>query len=125
MSTILCIDDDRNVVELEKAVFEANGYTVLVATDGPTALQIASQSHVDIVVLDYRMPEMDGAQVAEGLWRKHPALPVVVCSGYFDVMPEWLKWFAAGCVQKGDGPEALVAVVQDLIRKNTSEADAA
>jgi CheY-like chemotaxis protein len=123
--TILCVDDDPRTLDLEKAIFEKLGYTVLVSADGRAALATASQHGVDVAVLDYRMPGMDGAEVAEALWRQQPGLPIVVCSGYFDTIPEWLKWFAAGCVQKGDGPEALVSAVQGLIPKNNSQSSAA
>lgn len=125
MPTVLCIDDDRHVLELEKAIFESNGYTVLVAAGGLTGIAMASAGGVDVVVLDYKMPDMDGGEVAERLWREHPGLPVVICSGYFDTIPEWLKWFAAACVQKGDGPQALLTAVHDVVRAKPSKPNAA
>ena len=114
MSTILCIDDDRSMLELQKSILEANGYTVIVAPDGPTGITLASQHAVDVVVLDFRMAGMDGGQVAEVLFQDQPDLPVVICTGFFDAVPEWLKWFAAAFVQKGDGPQVLLSAIQEL-----------
>jgi hypothetical protein len=43
----------------------------------------------------------------------------VVCTGFFDAVPEWLKWFAAAYVHKGDGPDALLSAIGEVIGKNT------
>ncbi len=115
MPTILCIDDDPNILELQKHILEGNGYTVLVAPDGPTGIALASQHAVDVVVLDFKMPGMDGDEVAEALLRDKPDLPIVICTGFFDAVPEWLRWFAAAFLQKGDGPAALLSAIQRLI----------
>ncbi len=115
MPTILCIDDDAKILELQKSILETNGYTVLTAPDGPTGITLASKHAVDVVVLDFKMPGMDGGQVAEVLWKQHPDLPVVICTGFFDAVPEWLRWFAAAYLQKGDGPHVLLSAIQQLI----------
>ena len=115
MPTILCIDDDPRILELQKGVLETNGYTVLTAPDGPTGITLASQHPVDVVVLDFKMPGMDGGQVADVLFKQHPDLPVIICTGFFDAVPEWLRWFAAAYLEKGGGPQVLLAAVQELI----------
>ncbi len=115
MPTVLCIDDDPDILSLQKAVLENNGYDVLTAADGATGIALASNHAVDLVVLDFKMPGMDGGQVAEVLFNRQPDLPVVICTGFFDAVPEWLRWFAAAYLQKGDGPEALLATIQHVI----------
>ncbi len=115
MPTILCIDDDPVILQLQESVLETNGYTTLTATDGPTGIALASQQPVDVVVLDFKMPGMDGGQVAEALWREQPDLPIVICTGFFDAVPEWLRWFAAAYLQKGEGPQVLLSTIQELI----------
>lgn len=117
MPTILCIDDDPRILELQQGILETNGYTVLTAPDGPTGITLASKYPVDVVVLDFKMPGMDGGQVAEVLFKEQPDLPVVICTGFFDAVPEWLRWFAAACLQKGDGPVVLLSAIKDLIAK--------
>ena len=117
MPTILCIDDDAKILGLQKCILETSGYAVLSAQDGPTGIKLASENPVDVVVLDFKMPGMDGGQVAEVLLKEQPNLPVVICTGFFDAVPEWLRWFAASCLQKGDGPEVLLSAIQELIAK--------
>ncbi len=119
MFTILCIDDDPTILDLQKKVLESKGYTVLTAIDGSTGITLACEQTADVVVLDYKMPGMDGGQVAEVLLRKKPHLPIVVCTGFFDAVPEWLKWFAAAYVHKGDGPDALFYAIEEVIGKTT------
>ncbi len=115
MPTILCIDDDPKILELQKSILEMDGYTALVAPDGPTGIALASRHSIDVVVLDFKMPGMDGAQVAEVLLGEQPELPIVICTGFFDAVPEWLRWFAAAYLQKGDGPDVLLSTIGKLI----------
>ena len=115
MPIILCIDDDSIILELQQRILETNGYTVLVASDGPTGLALASKHPVDVVVLDFKMPGMDGGQVAELLLKEQPDLPVVICTGFFDVVPEWLRWFASAYLHKADGPIVLLSAIQELL----------
>jgi CheY-like chemotaxis protein len=117
MPKVLCIDDDATVLELQKSLLETKGYTVLTAPDGPTGVALARTNCLDAVVLDFKMPGMDGSQVAEVLFKEQPNLPVVICTGYFDAAPEWLKWFAAAFVEKGEGPSVLLSAVEELIAK--------
>ena len=115
MPTILCIDDDVNFLELEKSILETNGYTVVIASDGPTGITLASKRPIDVVVLAFKMRGMDGGQVAEVLLKHQPDLPIVVCTGFFDVVPEGLRWFADACVEKRDCPDVLLSAIQEVI----------
>ena len=115
MPTILCIDNDVNFLELEKRSLETAGYTVVLASDGPTGIALASKRPIDAVVLAFKLPGMDGGQVAEVLFKKQPDLPLVVCTGFFDAVPEWLMWLAAACVEKRDGLDALLPAIQQVV----------
>jgi DNA-binding NtrC family response regulator len=115
MPTILCIDDDVNFLELEKQILATKGYAVVIASDGPTGIRLASESAIDVVVLAFEMRGMNGGQVAEVLLKHQPDLPVVLCTGFFDAVPEWLRWFAAACVEKRDGLDVLLSTIQEVI----------
>jgi len=118
MPTVLCIDDDPNILEVQKNLLEANGYTVLAAPDGATGIALARRDKPDAIVLDFKMPGMDGNQVAEVLMKEQPNVPVVVYSGYPLEVPESLKWFGSAYLEKGDGPRALLSAIENLtVRK--------
>jgi len=104
-----------NFLELEKRSLETAGYTVVLASDGPTGIALASKRPIDAVVLAFKLPGMDGGQVAEVLFKRQPDLPIVVCTGFFDAVPEWLRWFGAACVEKRDGVDALLPAIQQVI----------
>jgi len=67
----LCIDDDEDVLECEKSFLESLGYTVLAAASGGKGLELASMHLVDVVIVDYLMPEMNGQEVAMKMRRSY------------------------------------------------------
>jgi len=115
MTTILCIDDDPRVLEGQKALLEGKGYKVLIAFDGATGIEMSRKNSVDAIVLDFNMAGMDGNQVAATLMKEQPNLPVVIRSGSFVDIPESLKWYADALLEKGDRPENLLLVIEELI----------
>ena len=68
---LLCIDDNEDVLECEKSFLESFGYCVLTAASGGKGLELASRHSVDVVILDYYMPEMNGQEVAIEMRRSH------------------------------------------------------
>ncbi len=120
MTTILCIDDDAGVLGMYKAVLQGRGYRVLTSPDGATGIALSRKHSVDAVVLDFNMTGMDGNEVAAVLMKEQPTLPVVICSGSADDLPESLKWFADALVQKNDGPRALLAAIEKVIGFSTA-----
>jgi CheY-like chemotaxis protein len=120
MATILCIDDNRSALEIHRALLESKGYRVLTALDGLTGIALSRLESIDVVVLDFSMPGMDGDQVAQVLMREQPTLPVVIWSGYPERIPESLRWFAYAMLHQGEGLEALLSVVESLVEANTT-----
>jgi signal transduction histidine kinase/CheY-like chemotaxis protein len=81
-ATILVIDDDRDVRAFLSAALEGIGHRVLLANDGPEGLARIQASKPDLVLLDYAMPLMHGAEVARAARSAHPELPIVFVTGY-------------------------------------------
>lgn len=77
---ILVVDDDKNTRRLMQAVLEADGYTVLTACDGEQALALMDTEHVDLVVLDVMMPNMDGYEFTRELRQSNSELPILMVS---------------------------------------------
>lgn len=69
--TILVVDDEEAIAEAVRARLENEGYRVLVAFDGPQALDTAGRERPDLVVLDLMLPGMDGLEVCAELQRAH------------------------------------------------------
>lgn len=88
---VLCIDDNQDVLECEKVFLESFGFTVLTAPSGGKGLELASIHSVDVVIVDYLMPEMNGHEVAIEMRRVRPQAPIIMLSGEVDVPEQALK----------------------------------
>lgn len=75
---VLCIDDNQDVLECERAFLESFGYTVLTASNGGKGLELASIHSVDVIILDYFMPAMNGEEVAMEMRRLRPHAPIIL-----------------------------------------------
>ncbi len=80
MKSVLVVDDERAVRESIKMILEYDKYDVQFAEDGPSALARIQGTAFDMVLLDIRMPGMDGMHVLERVKETHPHLPVVMIS---------------------------------------------
>ena len=69
--TIMIVDDEPHMVELEKAILEAEGFKIISAFSGAEALKILEISKPDLIILDMMMPGMSGREVCEKI-RKNP-----------------------------------------------------
>jgi CheY-like chemotaxis protein len=79
---VLCIDDWESSLHLSRAYLEKYGYYVLTAASGLEGLRMLQNYPVDVVVLDYEMPVMNGEAVAREVRRLYPNLPIVLMSGH-------------------------------------------
>lgn len=83
MSSILIIDDEKNIREGLAADFEMDGYEVHLASGGKEGLQIVKSEHIDLVITDLRMPGgVSGEDVLREITAKMPGVPVIVLTGH-------------------------------------------
>jgi CheY-like chemotaxis protein len=90
-AVLLCIDDNEDVLECEKSFLESFGYTVLTAPSGGKGLELASMYSVDVVIVDYLMPKMNGQEVAIEMRRLKPQAPIIMLSAAVDVPEQALE----------------------------------
>jgi CheY-like chemotaxis protein len=88
---LLCIDDDEDILECEKSFLESFGYTVLTAASGGKGLELATKYPVDVVIVDYTMPGMNGQEVVIEMKRLNPQAPIIMLSAAVDVPEQALK----------------------------------
>ena len=120
MTTILCIDDDRETLEVRERVLRSSGYDVLTASSGAGGLQaLSSGAAIDAVILDYMMPEMNGDEVAQKLKTRYPLMPIVAVSAVR--LPPGMMETVDAYVQKGQDVEVLLSTIARVL-KNSAEA---
>ncbi len=118
--TLLVIDDDADVRRAEVEALERVGLTVVEAADGVAGLLAARRRAFDAVILDLRMPGLDGLEVLAALRREQADLPVVVVSGQgtFDDAVEALRRGAWDYVQKPFAADALCDAAAQAVARS-------
>lgn len=82
--TVLLIEDDQTFADMYRLRLELDGYRVIEARDGQTALEVAASAQPDLIFLDIKLPLLDGLTVLEGLRADESTrhTPVVILSSY-------------------------------------------
>jgi CheY-like chemotaxis protein len=119
--TILCIDDEPNVLVVRKMLLESVGYRVLLAESGPQGLEILQRENVHTVIVDYKMPDMTGSEVAEHIRGFRPGMPIIMLSAYIDLSADQLKDVDA-YVAKGESPDVLLRTIKNVQPRIASNA---
>jgi CheY-like chemotaxis protein len=84
-ATILLVDDDSAVREVTASMLEGLGYVVLTVGSGGAALDLLERhTKVDLVLLDFAMPGMNGVELARQVQQKRPTVPILFVTGYVD-----------------------------------------
>jgi DNA-binding response OmpR family regulator len=117
-STILVVDDERKIRDLVRSYLELEGYSVLVADTGARALESASRSNPDLVVLDLGLPDLPGEEVARTL-RTASNVPIIMLTAKAgeDDRVAGLRLGADDYLAKPFSPRELVARVEAVLRR--------
>jgi CheY-like chemotaxis protein len=112
-SLILSVHADFAALFSRYRLLSAAGYGVLSAADRDDALELFSSNPVDLVVLEYALPMMDGGLVAGAMKELKPKVPIVLVSGY--EVPEGSLDFVDLLVRESDGPTVLLDAIRQLL----------
>jgi len=116
MKTILIVDDDKNLRRLYKDELEAEGYRIVMATNGRQAIDIVSWEKPDLIVMDIRMPEIDGLEAMVRILREHGELPVILNTAYASYQDDFLAWAADGYLVKSSDLEPLKYKIREVLK---------
>jgi DNA-binding response OmpR family regulator len=81
MAKVLVIDDEQGIRALLDTLLRRKGYQVIVAESGQKGLECFHREHPDVLVLDLKMPEMDGFTVLQQVRSLDPIIPVIILTG--------------------------------------------
>lgn len=115
---ILVVDDEPAIVRLVRAKLQADGYAVITASSGPSAIEIFDRERPDLVVLDLMMPEMDGFETLRRLHR-FASTPVIMLTARGSDADK-LRGFESGVddyITKPFNPDELSARVAAVLRR--------
>jgi DNA-binding NtrC family response regulator len=117
---ILIVDDEPNVRLTYRATLETEGFAVREASDSGAALHEMGEKEFDLVILDMRMPEVDGLELLERMRELRIQIPVVIITAYGDV-PHAVRAMKLGAIdflEKPLTPEALRSIVGEILGRH-------
>ncbi len=115
MKTVLVVDDDRNVRRLYKAELEAEGYQTILAENGWEATALVGRKLPDAVILDIRMPEMDGLEAMARILGENRKVPIILNTAYSCYQENFLAWAADGYLIKSADLEPLKTKLREIL----------
>ena len=118
MTTVLVVDDEPKIAQLARDYLEHAGFTVLTAGDGRTGLARAREGRPDLIVLDLRLPDIDGLDVTREL-RKDSPVPIIMVTARGEESDKLigLELGADDYIVKPFSPKELVARVRAVLRR--------
>ena len=120
---MLVIDDEEIVLKSCRKIFEAEGFEVVTTANPQEGLKLVSESHFDVILVDWMMPGFDGMDVVEEIDKRSPNSAMVMISGYPSVgrATEAMKRGAMDYVSKPFRPEEITEVVKKAVRRKVTE----
>lgn len=119
--TILIVEDEQSLNEAYQLILHKAGYRVLVAFDGQEALEATAMEDPDLILLDLRMPNMDGIEFLRhyNLLKDHPSVKVIVFSNY-DMQKEIDQAYSLGAeryfMKALVSPQELLQIVHNSLK---------
>ena len=121
---LLIVDDEERFLNTTKALLEKQGISTSIAINGYEALKIMEERPADVVIIDVKMPGMDGVEVLTKIKHRFPLVQVILLTGHASVESavEGLKMGAFDYLTKPcDIPELMKKVKQALEKKRADE----
>jgi DNA-binding response OmpR family regulator len=122
MKKILVVDDEQNLLKLYEKELREEGYEVLTAGSGKEALQELNNTSVDLVVLDIRMPEMDGLETLRQIMEAPSSPPLLLNTAYSSYKDNFLTWAADAYVVKSSDLSELKAKIFEILKRASNTA---
>ena len=116
---ILLVDDDVQLLSLAEKIIDRLGYNVISHASSRDALEIFRDlpGQFDLVITDFRMPGMNGAELSREILRINPEIPIIMCSGYSSDFGEedaeslGIRWFIRKPLMKKD----FATLIEDVL----------
>jgi DNA-binding response OmpR family regulator len=117
MEKILCVDDDPSLLRLYQDELSEEGYKVILAKDGKEALSKLAKEKPQVVVLDIRMPVMDGIRTLTAMLGKDRQIPVILNTAFPQYRENFMTWGAEAYVIKSSDLTELKQKIREVLEK--------
>jgi len=114
--SLLLVDDDETSSQILKFILEDEGYEVDLAVTGEIAVSKTSSQRYDLVLLDYKLPDMKGCDVAARIKKVSPAPKIILLTGYAESEGEPQNNNYDRILLKPISPETIVSIIAGILR---------
>lgn len=121
MPTVLIVDDEKNLRELYKLELTREGYEVILASTGKEAIEILEDKLPDVVVMDIRMPDMDGIEALGKMVARFKNLPVIINSAYSGYKEDFRSWVAEAYLVKSSDLSHLKKTIKKVLEEKANK----
>lgn len=117
MKKLLFADDEESIRLLYQEEFQEQGYEVILASDGFEALDKFNRYEPDLLVIDIKMPGMDGIELLQHVREKSREVPVILCTAYGEYKQNLETWASDEYIVKSANLEGLQQKIEQLLQK--------
>jgi len=119
---VMIVDDDREFLEEFKETLDLNGYEVIGVSDSTAVLETANNTKPDVIVLDLKMDDMSGFEVADELqhFSNTMQIPVIAVTGFFKEAEHIALLNICGikkCIPKPFSPQEVITAIEEVLKK--------
>jgi CheY-like chemotaxis protein len=122
MEKVLCVDDDLSLLRLYEDELTEEGYAVVLARDGKEALAKFEKESPQVVVMDIRMPVMDGIEALTTLLGRDRQVPVILNTAYPQYKENFMTWGAEAYVIKSSDLTELKQKIREVLDRRKKPA---
>ena len=115
---VLIVDDEENLCLLYREELESEGYVVQTVNDAAEAMKIVEADPPDVVILDIRMPRMDGIEAMGRILGRRNDMPVILNSAYSSYKDDFRTWPADAYVIKSSDTGELKRTIKRVLGKS-------
>ena len=121
METLLVVDDEAHQRMLYQEELSDEGYQIILARNGKEAIEKVLKIVPDLIVLDIRMPVMDGLEALGKIIGKERGIPIIIHSAYSSYKDDFMSWAADDFVVKSADLTELKRKIRGLLYKKKAE----
>lgn len=119
---ILLVDDEENLLMLYKQELLDEGYQVVTAGDAREGIETIKREKLDLVIMDIRMPAMDGLEAIGKILGLKKDIPIILNSAYSNYKEDFMSWAADAYVVKSSDLTQLKRTIRNVLDRKTSPA---
>lgn len=118
---ILIVDDEENIRYLYEQELLDEGYETVLAKDGKECLEMVQKEIPDLIILDIRMPRMDGLEAIGKIIELNKNIPIIINSAYSTYKDDFMSWAADAYVVKSYDLDTLKTTIKEILDKKKTK----